>query len=124
MVRLLQHRWVCHLFELYATFIHDEVTAGTCCDQYGPNKDYAFGENGFWHGSGINEYMYDDLSVGDYINGECQSETKESCGDDCTADGTVDCVDSVEFFNRVCVDCAVESYATGTDKMVGGDEID
>jgi len=89
-----------------------------------PTKNCAFGEYGFWRGSGLNEYIYDDLSVGDYTNGECQSETKESGGDDCTADETVDCVDWVESFNRVCVDCAVESYATGTDKMVGGDEID
>ena len=56
-----------------------------------------------WHGSGFNEYTYDDLDVGDYTNVECQSETKESAGD-----GTIDCVDSVESFNRVCVDCAVE----------------
>ena len=89
---------------LYATIIDDEVTAGTCSDQYGSDKDCAFDENGFWYGSGFNEYIYDDLNVVDYTNGECQSETKESTGDDCTADGTVD--------------CAVESYATGTDKMV------
>ena len=58
-----------------------------------PTKNCAFGEYGFWRGSGLNEYIYDDLSVGDYTNGECQSETKESGGDDCTADETVDCVD-------------------------------